>query len=84
MTTRTVQSVRVVIHVSEDGGLAVGILTSEHHGARRLDRRYRSARPTDHRLASTPRGVPAVLWAASQALARLCDEMEQEARSTDR
>ena len=77
----TTKTVRVTIYVSEAGGLAVGILTREHRGAVRLDRRHRSARPSDLRLAAAPRGVDPVVWAAYVALERYVDECVEEARS---
>lgn len=81
-TQRVITTVRVVLHVTEHGGLAVGILTSEHRGAVRLDRRYCSARPGERRLPPRRPGVDPVLQAAWEALGALLDE-QQAAQGTD-
>lgn len=81
-TPRTSRTVKVLLHLTEDGRVAIGVIESEWQGARRVDRRLSSARPTTHRAAHAPRGVSPTVWLALCALSDLVDEQEQAARNT--
>jgi hypothetical protein len=74
--SKVVKTVKVIIHTAGDGRTAIGIVGSEHVGARRIDLRLVPARPTAHRHAHAPRGVPSVLWLALRALQDECDRLE--------
>jgi hypothetical protein len=80
-TQRVTRTVKVVLHLDEAGGLAVGVVGAEHVGKRRIDTRYIPAGPVPYRLASAPRGVPAHLWAAHLALCDAVARLEAEAAS---
>ena len=77
-TSRVVRTVKVIIHTAEAGQTAIGIVGSEHVGARRIDLRVVPARPTAHRLADAPAGVPGAIWMAYVALRDYVDRLEAE------
>lgn len=83
MNGRIVKTVKVVIYVSDAGRISLGVLTSEHRGPNRLDRRYGPARPTEHRVSHAPRGVEPEVWLAYMALRDLVGDQEQAARTPD-
>ena len=66
-------TVKVNVHLMDDGRYAVGIVTSEWQGATRLDRRF--ARVHRHTDAGTPpHGVDQRVWRAYHALRDLIAE----------
>lgn len=76
-TSRVVKTVKVLIHLDGRGNVALGVIESEWHGARRVDRRLSSARPVDRRASDAPPGVSAAVWLALAALERVVQEQEE-------
>ena len=72
---RVAVTVKVNVHLMDDGRYAVGIVTSEWQGATRLDRRFaRVHRHTEAGLA--PEGVDRDVWRAYHALRDLVCEQQ--------
>lgn len=72
-TGRVAVTVKVNVHLMDDGRYAVGIVTSEWQGATRLDRRFaRVHRHTD--AGPAPEGVDRDVWRACHALWDLVGE----------
>lgn len=74
-TGRVTVTVKVNVHLMDDGRYAVGIVTSEWQGATRLDRRF--ARVHRHTDAGPPlEGVDRDVWRAYHALRDLVCEQQ--------
>lgn len=78
------RTIRVNLHLSADGQCAIGVLEQEWNGARRLDRRLAAARPVRIQRVLPPRGVPADVWLALQALQARVDDLAREAAGQPR
>jgi len=82
-TSRVSKTIKVLIHFTTDGGVALGVMSSEWQGARRLDRRLSSARPAPRGMAAAPPGVRRDVWLAYVALRELVEEQREGGASTD-
>lgn len=73
------RTIRLLLHVGKDGRVAIGVLSSEWNGPRRIDLRLASARPHPGPLPPAPRGVPEALWLAHVVLKARVEAWEDEA-----